>query len=369
MLLVFWLGTLGAKEANQLQKVFLHTLDPNQSEKVHIELAKLVFYFSHEPEIRTEQPKGANARQVKLKFFFPGVTAAQEALSMIESVNATKTEKYKVAVKEAAKPSKGIELVITFDPEQILIKHDTFEAITRAKGIEFHVYNKKLLQDLQAKGTSVLRTSFVQKPLIVIDAGHGGIDKGAVGKGGLAEKNITLELSKKLEQELKKQGYQVCMTRTQDEFVALDQRTKIANANENALFISLHGNNASNEQIRGLETFCLDGHLFKSVNNELATAIDVIIQSTDEQKNKQSKKLADVIHAKILAEFSAKKYELPDRKVKFAATQVLMGINCPGILIEIDFLSHPTVELNLGTDAYQQLYVQGICKGLKKFLS
>lgn len=360
-------GLVKVQHAIELQKVFLHTLQPNESGKAHIELAKLVLYFSHEPEIRNEPAQGGNAKQARLTFFFPGVSASSEVQSMITAANATKTDSYKLHLTEVAKPSKGIQLIITFDPEQVMIKHDSFDAITRAKGIEFHIYNKKLLNQLQAKGTNVLRTTFVQKPLIVIDAGHGGTDSGTVSKGGLAEKNITLELSKKLEKELIKQGYQVCMTRTKDEFVALDQRTKIANAKENTLFISLHGNNSSNVQVRGIETFCLDTHLFRTVNNELATAIDVIIQSADEQKNTQSKKLADAVHSEILAEFKSKKYELPDRKVKFAATQVLMGINCPGILIEIDFLSHPEVEKNLLDDKYQQLYVQGICKGLKKY--
>lgn len=366
LLILFFALPLQIK-ANQLQKVFLHTLEPNQSEKAHIELAKLVFYFSHEPEIRHEQAKGSSLKQAKMSFFFPGVAAAQEAIAMIESANAAKTQKYKFTIKEAAKPSKGIELTISFDPEKVMIKHDTFDAITRAKGVEFHIYNKQLLQELQNKGTNVLRTSCVKKPLIIIDAGHGGSDFGTVSAHGLSEKNVTLALSKKLETELKRKGYQVCMTRTNDSFIPLDQRTKIANEKENALLISLHGNNASDASVRGLETFCLDSNLFKSVNNELATAIDVIIQSTDEEKNKASKKLAQVIHSQILAEFKSKKFDLPDRKVKHAATQVLMGINCPGILIEVDFISHPEVERNLQKPEYQMLYVDGICKGLEKY--
>lgn len=358
---------LTAKESNQLQKVFLHTLEVDRAKEAHIELAKLVFYFSHEPQIRSEQVASANAKEAKLKFFFPGVSSSPEVMSMIDAVNVARAKDYRIQIEEVAKPSKGIELVISFNPEQIMIKHDTFDAITRAKGVEFHVYNKKLLKDLQSKGTSVLRTSYVQKPLIIIDAGHGGTDTGTISKNGLAEKNITLALSKKLEKELQSQGYHVCMTRAKDEFIALDQRTKIANGHKNALFISLHGNNASNNQVRGLETFCLDSHLFKSVNDELATAIDVIIHSVDEQKNKQSKNLAEMIHSEILAEFQSKKFQLPDRKVKYAATQVLMGINCPGILIEIDFLSHPDVEKNLLKDEYQDSYVRGICRGLKRY--
>lgn len=369
LLLCAVIGMLEAKDGNQLQKVFLHTLQPSQTQQAHIELAKLVFYFSHEPEIRTEQHKGANIKQAKISFFFPGVATAQEVAAMIDSANKVKSDKYALHIQEVAKPSKGVELVITFNPEQIMIKHDTFDAITRAKGVEFHIYNKQLLHDLQLKGSNVLRTTHITKPLIIIDAGHGGIDFGTISKGGLAEKSITLALSKQLESELKKQGFQVCMTRMEDAFIALDQRTKMVNTKNNAVFISLHGNNARNEAVRGLETFCLDSHLFKPQDLQLATAIDVIINSVDEQKNLQSKKLAHEVHSAILAEFSLKGFVLPDRKVKNAATQVLMGITCPGVLIEVDFLSNSEVEKNLQKPEYRGIYVQGICKGIKKYLN
>lgn len=354
-------------KANQLQKVFLHTLESDRSENAHIELAKLVFYFSHEPEIRTEQLKNSNAKKAQITFFFPGVAVNQEVLSMIEGANNVKSEKYKFMIKQVAKPGKGVELAISFDPEKIMIKHDSFDAITHAKGVEFHIYNKKLLHELQNKGSNVLRTTYKTKPIIIIDAGHGGTDSGTKGIGGLAEKNITLELSKKLEAELTNRGYQVCMTRTNDSFVALDQRTRIANAQDNALFISLHGNNASNTKVRGLETFYLDSQLFRSVDNQLATAIDVIIQTFDEQKNKASKKLAECVHKEILAEFKTKKILLPDRRIKCAASQVLLGTKCPSILIEVDFISHPEVEKNLQTLECQNMYINGICRGLEKY--
>ena len=259
LLLVLLNGALGGKESNQLQKLFVHTLDANQSDKAHIELAKLVFYFASEPEIRNEQVQSGDAKHAKLKFFFPGVAInSAEAQSAIESANSVKAKNYSFHITEVAKPSKGIELVVSFDPDQIMIKHDSFDAITRAKGVEFHIYNKKLLHDLQEKGTMVLRTSAATKPTIIIDCGHGGSDTGTVGCFSYAEKNITLAVGKELEKQLKNNGYTVCMTRTTDTFVALDERTRIANQKDNALLISLHANNAATPAIRGLETFCLD---------------------------------------------------------------------------------------------------------------
>lgn len=367
MLLVVLFASLEAKEGNQLQKVFLHTLEPNQSDKAHIELAKLVFYFTSEPEIRNEQVRGTDAKHAKLKFFFPGVGTAQEVAAMIAAANSTKTNKYKFQIQEVAKPSKGIELTISFDPEQIMIKHDTFDAITKAKGVEFHIYNKQLLQDLQAKGTHVLRTSQAKKPMIIIDCGHGGTDMGTIGCFSYAEKNITLAVGKELEKQLKKSGYTVCMTRSSDVFVPLDQRTRIANQKENALLISLHANNSASAATRGLETFCLDTKLFKPIDTQLATAIDVMIQSVDEQRNVQSKKFAQTVHSSLLTDLHAKGYDLLDRKVKHAATQVLMGIKWPGILIELDFLSNEKSAKLLNTPEYQQHVAQAICAGVIKF--
>ncbi len=107
------------------------------------------------------------------------------------------------------------------------------------------------------------------------------------------------------------------MTRFDDTFVALDQRTKIANQKDNAIFISLHANNAKDPQVHGLETFCLDSNLFRTAQHELATAIDVMIQSVDEQKKTcKAKSLHMPCTAQILAELKAQGYALPDRKVK-----------------------------------------------------
>lgn len=371
--ILFLLFFAGQSSGTQLQKVFHHMLEPQALEQDkmmlnHIELAKLVFYFSHEPQIRTkdENSKTAQAKQI---FFFPGASLDAQVTEAIANVHKNKNPYYCFTIKEVSKPSKGIELSVYYNPQKVMVKYDTFDAITGAKGVEFHVYNKQLLTELQNKNSNVLRTACIHKPLIVIDAGHGGSDMGTIGKQGLAEKNVTLALSKQLENELKKNGYQVCMTRIDDSFIALDQRTKIANEKDNALFISLHANNAKDPQVQGVETFCLDSNLFKSVHNELATAIDVMIQSADEQKNTQSKKLADAVHTQILRELKTQGYPLADRKVKHAATQVLMGIKWPGVLIEVDFLSNLESEKRLNEQKFREIYVQGICKGIEKYCS
>ena len=94
-----------------------------------------------------------------------------------------------------------------------------------------------------------------------------------------------------------------------------------------------------------------------------------MIQSVDEQRNLQSKKFAQEVHNALLTNLHAKGYELPDRKVKHAATQMLMGIKWPGILVELDFLSNEKSAKLLNDVAYQKHLAQAICAGVMKFES
>ena len=153
-------------------------------------------------------------------------------------------------------------------------------------------------------------------------------------------------------------------TRQDDRFVALDERTAIANRiSDTAILISLHANNCSRADVQGLETFCLASNLFTK-NTGLETAIDVMIQASDEQRNAQSKKLAQSVHSAVLHAIKENGYTPHDRKVRHAATQMLMGIRWPGNLIETDYLSGPAARL-LEDPNYQKMYAQGICKGIK----
>ena len=115
--------------------------------------------------------------------------------------------------------------------------------------------------------------------------------------------------------------------------------------------------------MQGLETFCLASNLFTK-NTGLETAIDIMIQASDEQRNAQSKKLADRVHSSILKEMQAHGYTICDRNVRYAATQMLMGIRWPGILIETEYLSGPAAE-QLSNPKIQKTYAHAICSGLK----
>lgn len=362
------IGLYGKVDQAQLQKVFHHRMitDPVRDMQSHIELAKIVLYFDQEPVLKSsQQPSGKKDFQEMIFFISNSTIVGQEAKQMVNQLNNAKQENYSANIYLVQKPIPGIEIKLTYNPKKVVVTYDSFDAITRAKSVEFRLLNKTLLDMLkQKKDQGVLRTSFRAKPTIIIDCGHGGNDVGAISISGITEKDVTLAIGKQLGKELTKSGFKVVFTRIDDRFIALDERTYIANQiSDSALLISLHANNCPRPDVQGVETFCLASNLF-SKNTGLETAIDIMIQASDEKKNQQSKKLADAVHSCMLQTIKNHGYTPYDRHVRYAATQMLMGIRWPGILIETDYLSGPAAAL-LNDPEYQKIYAQGICNGIK----
>ncbi len=352
---------------NQLQKVFHHRMMTDSDVLSHIELAKIVLYFDREPLVLHKSTKPSIKKEFQEMLFFIPITTfkGNETKEMVNALNNASQENYSATVREVKTPAPGIEIKIVYNPKNVLVTYDSFDAITKAKSVEFRLLNKSLLDSLkQKKDQNVLRTTYNAKPIVIIDCGHGGKDPGTSSVAGVAEKDVALAIGKELAKELNKSGFKIVFTRTDDRFIALDERTYIANkVASNAILVSLHANNCPNPQVQGLETFCLASNLFTK-NTGLETAIDIMIQASDEQKNLQSKMLAQKVHASILKTIKDHGYAPHDRKVHHAATQMLMGIKWPGILIETDYLSGPAAA-RLSDPKFQKIYAQGICDGIK----
>lgn len=175
------------------------------------------------------------------------------------------------------------------------------------------------------------------KPLIVIDCGHGGDQPGARGLFGLVEKDVVLILGKKLRDCLQYHGYDVLLTRDADDTVAIDARTSLANKKHATLFISLHNNYALKSQARGIET------LFYWEN---------------------SKQLADFVHEHLIQMPIA---GLVNRGVKQALLQVVYGCECPSILVELFFLSNADDARLLQDEQVHKHIVKGLCSAIDQF--
>lgn len=193
--------------------------------------------------------------------------------------------------------------------------------------------------------------------LVVLDAGHGGHDEGAVGPTGLREKDLVLDVTRRVARRLVKQGLRVLLTRRDDRFIALEQRTAVANDAHADLFLSIHANASTSHSPRGIETYFASLDSSDEESRRLAerenTALGASSPSAD-SADPLAAILGDLIETEHLQESSefAKLAEggLSDaaanysRGVKQAPFVVLMGVRMPASLVEIGFVTHPQEE-------------------------
>ena len=219
---------------------------------------------------------------------------------------------------------------------------------------------------------------------IVIDAGHGGKDAGAVGSGRLYEKNVVYNISKYVKDELRKSGFKVYLTRSRDKYVELSSRTKYANKKKADLFISVHANavpRSKAHRIEGVETFFLS-----PARSERAKRAAALENKGDMKKMGWSSKnslLTILNRSKITASNKAaidvqknmlhilrKKYgntTIKDGGVREGPFWVLVGAQMPSILIEVGYITHPKERNRLASRTYQKLIAKGIANGVKSY--
>ena len=214
---------------------------------------------------------------------------------------------------------------------------------------------------------------------IVIDPGHGGDDTGAVGADDLIEKELTLDIARRLARALRQRGYPVRLTREGDIEKALTDRTALANRLDARVFISLHANASTVSSVRGAETY------YMSLDDR---ASDAAAQSTAELENRAAGGVTngsplelilwDMAQSEVLNESSRLALavqgrlnallELRDRGVKQAPFVVLTGATMPAALVEVGFLSNPTERERLKSADHQQKLAEAIAAGIEDFL-
>ncbi|MDX2095860.1 MAG: N-acetylmuramoyl-L-alanine amidase [Alphaproteobacteria bacterium] len=301
------------------------------------------------------------------------------------------------------------------DPYRVVVDVDRIEAarlalpknyagglVKAARFGQFNPTTSRIVLDLTAPATvtqgEAVGTSFVltitpatisggarkinAKPLIVIDAGHGGQDPGALGLHKTYEKEVTLNYARYLRQALLKTGrYRVALTRDDDRFILLPDRVAIARKLKADLFISLHADSNPRAEAQGLSIYTLSEtasddeaaalaeHENKSdiipgidLNTTDADVASILIDLTQRETMNKSALLADAVvdslHGKIT--------RLP-RPHRFAGFRVLKAPDIPSVLIEIGFLSNVTDERLLLSPEYRTLVIGSIVKGIDRF--
>ncbi len=222
------------------------------------------------------------------------------------------------------------------------------------------------------------------KKVIVIDPGHGGKDSGALGNG-LMEKDIVLQIGSQLADKLREQGYTVYMTRSNDTFIELKDRTKFANDKEADLFISVHANSIPKTSdplaAQGLETYFLS-----PTRSERAMRVAALENSEDmgemgaygklsflsflnKEKIIASNKLGIDLQKGILGNLRKQFPNVHDNGVKEAPFWVLVGAQMPAVLVEVGYISHPDESSRISDDKYQRWMVEGLVDGVAHYFA
>jgi N-acetylmuramoyl-L-alanine amidase len=207
---------------------------------------------------------------------------------------------------------------------------------------------------------------------IVLDAGHGGGDLGTVGKQGLLEKDLVLDIASRLGALLERRlGAEVIYTRKDDSYIPLEKRSEIANLSEAELFLSIHANYSDHASARGVETYYTNTYSSiraRTRDSEQSELQNVNWTNVDIRKKvRESHRLAASVQQALYATLVKKNPGLPNRGVKEAQYVVLTGTTMPAILAEISFVSSPTDENNLESASYRQQIAAALYQGVAHY--
>ena len=214
---------------------------------------------------------------------------------------------------------------------------------------------------------------------IVLDPGHGGRDPGAIGRNGIREKQLTLDIALRLREILERDGFRVIMTRSDDTFISLQRRAEIANEANADLFVSIHANASKRKGISGFEVYYLsdatDDHAraLESVENgdlpvdtkaRMSADTQVIVWDLlNSAYRTQSRDLADAVCRGL----RSVRVPFENRGVKSARFAVLKGSRMPAVLIEVGFITNPSEGSSLKMPGYRQRLADGIRHGIGTF--
>ncbi len=229
--------------------------------------------------------------------------------------------------------------------------------------------------------STLTRTLGLKIGRIVIDAGHGGHDTGTIGPTGLMEKDLCLDVALRLGKIIQQKlpGADIVFTRSDDTFIPLEDRTRIANEAKADLFISIHANSSPDHGARGIETYYLN---MRGSPEAMAVAArensvsqqgihdleEVVKKIARKEKIDESRELAEDVQDSLSKRIQKTVKPVKNRGVRKAPFVVLIGADMPSILTEISFLSNPADEQLLKKPEYRQRVAEGLYQGVSDYL-
>lgn len=216
---------------------------------------------------------------------------------------------------------------------------------------------------------------------VVLDPGHGGAEDGAIGPAGLKEKDLVLDMARRLASLLRAEGFEVVLTREGDSGPSLDERAEVANIQRADVFLSLHANASRSSKARGAETYFLArdatddaARTVAAIENDASGsglpgvggddgALPLILWDMAQTIFlEQSAELAEIVQQQLNSALG-----ITDRGVRQAPFRVLVGATMPAVLVELGFLTNPEEERRLGSDEYRRKLAQALAAALVRY--
>lgn len=275
------------------------------------------------------------------------------------------------------------KLTIAFKRDENLLIINTGVKSEQKKNLAPQVKEKKVkLSETPPPVLSKYTKKVSKNKVIVIDPGHGGKDPGAIGYKNYREKVIVLNISKKLREILKSRGYKVFMTRDNDRFLKLSERTVYANKRNADLFVSIHANAVAKKnanKVYGIECYFLDKSRSSTAKRVAAkensadmSEMDVygkesFLNTLSSHNIVASNKLAIDLQGGMLRTLRKSYSNIKDGGVRSAPFWVLVGAQMPSVLVEVGFITNPTEAQRLVNTQYQNRIATGLADGIERY--
>ncbi len=360
------LNAINIVKISQTQQTIILQFD-NLENYTYIRLPNDIFYIGADNfQVETKLTPNYNVENILLKQL-PNQTRIYFKLN--------KDYQYNISL---SRPNKNTLIInLTLSQETAPYKQNIIESTSNST---------QITQTITKEEKQPIITSPIKLPVynakditIVLDPGHGGKDSGAVGVGGLKEKDVVLSIAKYCAEILREKGFKVVLTRDSDVFIPLAQRIKIANDAKANLFVSIHANASLDPSAKGMEVFFLNATSnqkalkIAALENDvpleqMGTINKIIISLINQTKLKESAVLAKDVSDSVYQLTKPIYPSLINRGIDQAPFYVLVGTNCPSILIETLFITNPKDNEYLKDANYQQQIAKGIADGLMKYL-
>ena len=265
---------------------------------------------------------------------------------------------------------------VVMDEEQIVLS----APLKRRKGavIVPPDFKRKVIDRLEERRDFTYR----KFKRIILDAGHGGKDPGATGRSGVKEKNVVLDITKRLKRKLEDKGFEVIMTRNSDKFISLEERTRIAARAKGDLFMSIHANANRSRSITGAEVYypresapslksdddyeknCKIYFNKISIDKNIPVVERILTDMLSHHKQFESQQLAQYLSRNTLEDNETK-----SRGSKTAGFYVIKNTFMPAVLVEVGYLTNKNEEGLLKTNSYRQKIAEMLAKGIANYLN